>query len=71
MRYTLNVKRPYDDKEGEEVANWTTIGYAQETKKGFNLYFNTLPLITSTDKGHPKVEDVCMFPLTKKGDDDE
>ena len=63
MRYSLNVKRPYDDKKGEEKSGFHTIGYASSTKKGFNLYFTTMPLTTTCPKGYPKVEDICMFPI--------
>jgi len=66
MRYTLNVKRPYDDKKGEEKSGFQTIGYASSTSKGFNLYLTTMPLTGRCKKGLPKVEDICMFPIEGK-----
>jgi hypothetical protein len=66
QRYDVMTPRPWTDRDGNEKTSWTRVGTMFETKNGFSIALDALPIPTMKD-GKLECRLVC-FPPKEKDD---
>jgi hypothetical protein len=64
QRYDVMTARTYSDRDGNEKTAWTRVGTMFETKNGFSIALDALPLPQLRD-GKLETRLVCFPPKEK------